>query len=108
MIKRISLVRRKEGMSLEDFTAAWLGEHADLILRMPRLRGYRVDVIRSWQADPEPWDGIGELWFDSREDLEEAFASLADELAANRSSFLSHTSAAIVDEHVIIREPAAP
>lgn len=108
MIKRISLVRRKEGMSLEEFTEHWLGEHADLIRRMPGLRGYRVDVIRSWQAEPEPWDGIGELWFDSREDLDAGFAALAGELAANRDTFLSHSSAAIVDEHVIIREPATP
>ena len=108
MIKRISLVRRKEGMSVDEFTERWLGEHADLIRRMPGLRGYRVDVIRSWQADAEPWDGIGELWFDSEEDLAAGFAALSEELAANRASFLSHTSAAIVDEHVIIREPATP
>lgn len=107
MIKRMSLVRRKEGMSVAEFTERWLGEHAALIREMPGLRGYRLDVVESWQGEPEPWDGIGELWFDSREDLEAAFASMADELAANRATFLSHASAAWVQEHVIVREPAA-
>lgn len=108
MIKRISLVRRREGMSAAEFTEHWLGEHAAIIRDMPGLRGYRLDIVESWQGDPEPWDGIGELWFDSRADLEAAFAAVADVLAADRAKFVSHTSAAYVQEHVIVREPASP
>ena len=108
MIKRISLVRRREGMSIDEFAEAWLGEHAEIIRRMPGLRGYRVDLVRSWLGEPEPWDGGGELWIDSRADHDAGFAAMADELAANRATFLSHSSAAIVEEHVLIREPSAP
>jgi uncharacterized protein (TIGR02118 family) len=104
MIKRVSLVRRREDLSREAFVEHWLGPHAEIIRRMPGLRGYRVDVIRSWVGDAEPWDGVGELWFETREDLDTAFAAVADELAADRASFLAESRAAIVEEHVILRE----
>ena len=39
MIKRVSLVRRKEGMSREDFLAHWMGPHAEIVRHLPGLRG---------------------------------------------------------------------
>jgi uncharacterized protein (TIGR02118 family) len=104
VIKRISLVRRKDGLSVEAFVEHWLGPHAEIIRTMPGLRGYRVDVITDWLGDEERWDGVGELWFDTREDLDAAFAAVADELAADRASFLAEARTAIVEEHVLIPE----
>ena len=37
MIKRVSLVRRKEGMSREDFLAHWMGPHAEIVRPDARL-----------------------------------------------------------------------
>jgi uncharacterized protein (TIGR02118 family) len=104
VIKRISLVRRRDDLDMEAFVDHWLGPHAGIIRRMPRLRGYRVDVIRTWLGDEERWDGVGELWFDTREDLDAAFAAMADELTADRATFLAEARTAIVEEHVLIPE----
>jgi len=71
MITRISLLYRKEGMSLEAFRKHWLEVHAPLASKMPGLRRYVqqdvVDVIGLMKGAhaqlPEP-DGIAEVSFD--------------------------------------------
>ena len=39
MIKRISFIRRKPGMTKEDFFAHLTGPHAAIIRQMPGVRG---------------------------------------------------------------------
>ena len=39
MIKRISLVRRKEGMSREEFLAHWMGPHAEIVRQLHQAEG---------------------------------------------------------------------
>src|SRR5207249_1353232 len=75
VIKRISLVRRKEGMSREEFLAHWMGPHAEIVRRLPGLRGLRFGVVQRWSPEEAAWDGVGELWFDSIEAADAAFAS---------------------------------
>jgi uncharacterized protein (TIGR02118 family) len=108
VIKRITLVRRREGMSREEFARHWTTTHAALALRLPGLRGYRIDVVERWVDEAQPWDGIGEVWFDSEEAMDAAFASLADEFAADRELFIGASARVIVDEHVLLPEQAPP
>jgi len=108
VIKRITLVRRREGMSREDFVRHWTTRHAELALRLPGLRGYRIDLVERWVDDEQPWDGFGEVWFDSEEAMEAAFASLADEFAADRALFIGESARVIVDERVLRPEGTPP
>jgi uncharacterized protein (TIGR02118 family) len=75
MIKRVSLVRRRDGMSREEFLAHWLGPHADIVRQLPGLRGLRFGIVQRWTPDDAAWDGVGELWFDSVEAADAAFAT---------------------------------
>ena len=51
MIKRISFIRRKQGMSEEDFFAHWSGPHADIVRQMPDVRGLRFGRVQSWNPE---------------------------------------------------------
>ena len=67
MIKRVSLVRRREGMSRDEFLAHWTGPHADIVCQLPGLRGLRFGIVEAWTPTEAAWDGVGEVWFDSIE-----------------------------------------
>ena len=97
MIKRISFIRRKEGMSREDFFAHWTGPHADIVRQMPGLRGLRFGRGAKLESRRRPrWDGVGELWFDSIEDARSAFATEPFAVAARRGPAEIHARGAVL------------
>ena len=108
MIKRLSLVRRREGASREEFLAHWMGPHADIVRAMPGVRGLRFGVVQRWTPEEEAWDGVGEIWFDSIEAAEAAFAAEPHRslLAADRASFLGAAQSCFLEEHTVIPPPA--
>jgi uncharacterized protein (TIGR02118 family) len=105
MIKRISLVRRKAGMRTSEFERYWLESHRTLALRLPGLRGYRINFPREWRPAPvDPWDGLAEVWFDSTDAMNAAFDELSAELARDRERFVGEVVSVIVEEHVALAE----
>ena len=102
MIKRISLVARREGMSAEAFRQHWMGPHAAIVRQLPNLRGLRFNPV----IDPSAgeWDGIGELWFDSVADAQSAFQAepVRSLLAEDRPKFLGRNQVYFVTEHTVI------
>jgi len=107
VIKRISLVRRKDGMSREEFLAHWMGPHAEIVRQLPGLRGLRFGVVESWTPADAGWDGVGELWFDSIEAADAAFASepVRSLLTEDRASFLGGMQTCFVEERTVIPPP---
>ena len=107
MIKRVSLVRRKEGLTREEFLAHWMGPHAEIVRQLPGLRGLRFGVVQRWTPEEAGWDGVGEIWFDSIEAAESAFATEphASSLAADRLTFLGAVQACFVEERTVIAPP---
>lgn len=102
MVKLISLIKRKEGMSREEFARWALEEHAPIGKRMPGLREYRMSILRPDQPEAD-FDGVFELWFDSIEALDAAFAS--DVGAQARDDAMAHASARKhlrTEEHLIV------
>ncbi len=94
MIRLVFLLRRKEGMSLEDFQSYWRNEHAPLVAGHARhmnvLRYIQVhalddpmnDAMAAARGGMEPrYDGVAELWWDSEESLGEAMATADGERA---------------------------
>ncbi|MEA2782506.1 MAG: hypothetical protein QOK29_4050 [Rhodospirillaceae bacterium] len=107
MIKRISLLRRKPGLSREEFLAHWMGPHADIVRQLPGLRGLRFGVVQRWSPDDAAWDGVGELWFDSVADAERAFSTepFLGMLVEDRKKFLGEAQWCFVEEHTAVRPP---
>jgi uncharacterized protein (TIGR02118 family) len=107
MIKRVSLVRRLPGLSHEEFVAHWSGPHVDLVRQLPGVRGLRLGVVKDWRPDGTGWDGVGEVWFDSRAAADAAFLAepLATELGRDRALFLGDAQVGFVEEITIVPPP---
>lgn len=107
MIKRISFIRRRDGMSLDEFYAHWTGPHADIVKQMPGLRGLRYCRVERWTPAEAHWDGVGEIWFDSIEAAERAFASepVASLLAEDRKKFMREAQSCFVEEYTAVAPP---
>jgi uncharacterized protein (TIGR02118 family) len=103
MIKRISLVARKPGMSIAEFERHWTGPHIEIVRQMKGLRGIRLNLIEHVEGERE-WDGIGELWFDSIDDARAAFAAepVRSLLAEDRPKFLGGAQVYYVTEETVI------
>jgi uncharacterized protein (TIGR02118 family) len=110
MVKLISLNKRKPGVSREEFSRRWINEHAALASQLPGLRGYRLNLTIGPQSSgnlPDPiYDGIAELWWDSIEAMEEAFADGIGQLAvADADEFFEACVLVYAEEHIIITGP---
>ncbi|MDH3232941.1 MAG: EthD domain-containing protein [Alphaproteobacteria bacterium] len=87
MLKIVFCLRRRAGMSLEDFDAYWRETHAPLVagykdvLRIDRyVQSTRTDsklaeIAAAVRGAPEPYDGVAELWYASWEDLDAGFST---------------------------------
>ncbi|MGE3073696.1 MAG: EthD domain-containing protein [Dehalococcoidia bacterium] len=75
MIKLTYCLRRKPGMTWEEFSEYWRTKHAPLVKERAEILGIRRYVqVRTLQdrslharnnGSPEPFDGIAELWYES-------------------------------------------
>jgi uncharacterized protein (TIGR02118 family) len=113
MIKLIALLKRKPGMSKEEFEKRWLLEHTKLSSKIPGLRGYRINIAINHQPDGddiEPiYDGTAELWWDSLEEMEAAFASQAGIIAGNDADQFCEVRIHIyTEENMVIPGPEYP
>jgi uncharacterized protein (TIGR02118 family) len=104
-VKMICPIRRRTGMSHDDFVDHWLNRHGPLALRHhPGLIRYVANVVDAPLSPDAPHlDGIGELYFARPESLrDEMFDSPAGEAIIRRDieSFISHTSGYLVTEYL--------
>ena len=63
MLKVLSLMKRKEGTSFEEFRRSTRDEHPALAKKIPGMRGYRMNVPLAENKD-SPFDAISEMWWD--------------------------------------------
>lgn len=77
LVKRVSFIKRKAGMSPEEFSQYWRDVHGPLALKIPGLRRYvQCHVLPEVYEQEEPaYDGVAQLWFDTMADLEYAMNS---------------------------------
>jgi uncharacterized protein (TIGR02118 family) len=124
MIKLVFTIRRREGMTREEFQRYWREEHAALVKRVAptlRIRRYVQTHARETALDealagargsgPGVYDGVAELWWDSIEDVvaastsEEGIAA-GRELLEDEQRFidLSRSPIWLGEENVVIGE----
>src|SRR5207245_11185335 len=85
MVKLVSLMKRKQGLSREDFANWAVKEHSPLGLKFPGVRGYHISVLGPDQPETE-FDGVFELWFDDMDSLQNALDSPAGHAARDDRS----------------------
>ncbi len=88
MIKLVFMIRRREGVTREEFHRYWREEHAQLVKRHADVLGIRRYVqthaletslddalAGSRGSSPRQYDGVAELWWDSIDELVRAALS---------------------------------
>jgi uncharacterized protein (TIGR02118 family) len=102
MIKRISLVWKRQELSDAEFRRLWLGEHVDYAKQLPGVREYIIDFVTD--APKGAPSAMATLRFDSREALEAAFSipHLTEGLMRTREQFAEVVQVMIVDEHSVV------
>lgn len=94
MIKLVFTLRRREGMTREEFQRYWREQHAPLVKRhsgtlhirryvQTHARDTDLDGLLAASRSSEPgfYDGVAELWWDNLEDLVAAYSSDAGQAA---------------------------
>ena len=82
MIKIVFCLRRLPGLSTHEFHKYWYEVHAPLVkrhqkvLRIARYVQFRTEhdsitvKLTAFRGSPEPFDGVAEIWYETREALE--------------------------------------
>ncbi len=72
MFKAIIRLTRKDGMTKDGFRDWMLVQHSPLAKQLPGVRRLVFNIVENEDA---PYDGVSELWFDSREAFDAAYAT---------------------------------
>ncbi|HZF04842.1 MAG TPA: EthD domain-containing protein [Patescibacteria group bacterium] len=81
MIKSLSLLTRKPGLTHEQFVRHWMEIHSPLAHEVPGIRRYVQSHIVEERKRPDipstdvEIDGVAELWYDDRESMLRALAT---------------------------------
>ena len=121
VIKLVFCLTRKDGLSREEFQTYWRETHAPLVAeRAEVLRIRRYVQVHSLPAEaqvatrasrnaPEEFDGVAELWWDSRDALAEnasnpAAAKASAELLDDERNFIDLERSPLwwAEEHPIV------
>jgi len=87
MYKVMGIIKRPEGMDFEAFKSWWLKDHAPKVKQWPGLKEYRINLCTT---PDQAFDGVAEVWFESREAMERA----RQPITRNPSRFCVHFPAA--------------
>ena len=111
VLKRMSLLRRREGISPETFAREWREVHGPLVKQMPGIKGYRQNLIQGRESPKGvivshtemPIDGIVELWFDDTESINNAFGSaIGKEKMAHAATFIGEITTFLVETVTVV------
>jgi uncharacterized protein (TIGR02118 family) len=76
MIKYVTVLSRRAGMSREEYSNYWKNTHAPILKEIPGLMGYvQNHALEDLEGNELPYDGFGELYFDSVEAMQAGLAS---------------------------------
>ncbi|MFC4587091.1 EthD family reductase [Sphaerisporangium corydalis] len=98
MLKVISLLKRAENLSHEEFTKWVLQDHVEFARKLPGLRKYTVSVTNE---DGAAYDSVNELYFDDDDARVAAFGSEHGKAAAADAA--AHTTQRV---HLLTTEHA--
>ena len=102
MLKVISLLKRKEDLSFEDFRKWALEEHPPFGKQLPGICHYRMSVLLEDNPDL-PYHAVSEFWFDDNDARMAAFATSEGKAAAEDAA--AHCASRVhllTEEKVII------
>lgn len=112
MIKAITCIKRKPGLSVTDFQAYWRGNHAEVVKGLPGIRRYIQShaLPGGYRKGELVYDGIAEIWIDSVDTLRAWAGSAAyGAVQQDEENFIDREKMLLIltQEHVI-KDGAVP
>jgi uncharacterized protein (TIGR02118 family) len=104
MVKMIAFVKRKEGLSREEFIQRWVVDHTKLS-KILGMKGYRINIALEPQPldNNPPFDGTAEIWWESLEHMQTALASPENVIAAkDTENFCEVLQFVFTEEFVVV------
>jgi len=113
MYKVTTLLKRRPGMSVEDFQRHWLRTHAKVAAGAPGLRRYVQShtLLQGYAKGERAYDGISEMWFDSKAACLAAIddPSYAEGLARDELGFIDPANKVVMPvQSLVIKNGAIP
>lgn len=113
MYKVTTLLKRRPGMSVEDFQRHWREEHARIARAAPGLQRYVQShtLPQGYSKGERAYDGVSEMWFASREAYQaaKADASYAAAVARDETRFVGLSKKVVMPvETNVIKAGAVP
>ncbi len=114
MISRMGIVKRKEGMSTEQFRKHWKDVHAPIVGKMTGIRHYHQSFVVNDQQlgigfaarSPLEMDGLSELWFDDMYSMQQGITSQAEAAQGDLKLFTEGSSPVIaMFKRVVVPKP---
>jgi uncharacterized protein (TIGR02118 family) len=107
MVKVLTFLKRKPGMSVEDFQGYWLTRHPEVVMRLPGVRRYvQSHTLPSAYRKGEPvYDGIAEVWADGTDALRAMTRSPENAgVQADEANFIDRATMGflVTEERVIV------
>ena len=109
MIKSLSLLTRKAGMTKEEFRKVWEAEHAPMVRTVPGVRKYVLTFVLEEPTTANApiqamnVDAVAELWYDDMAALRRAQASPElKAVLANGTKYLGAIKSFITEEVEVI------
>jgi len=100
MYKIVGLLKRPEGMDFEEFKSWWLNEHSQKVKQWPGLKEYRINLCTTPDQD---FDGMAEVWFETKEQMDAAFGTAPGQRARqSATSGSAEIHILLTEEHVIV------
>jgi uncharacterized protein (TIGR02118 family) len=99
----VFLVKKKAGMSPDEFASYWINEHTPLTAQVEGVRAYRCFPFHGGQGGP--FDAIAFISFDDQAAADRALASPAFARAladAEHFQTVEETLSFTADEHIIV------
>jgi uncharacterized protein (TIGR02118 family) len=104
MFKAMILLKRRDDMTFAAFADWWLRDHAPLAATLPNVRGLHFNLIAGDGGGD--FDGVSELWFDSQDDFEAAYATPRGRaVAADSMAHVARRERLFVAEHRVVPAP---
>jgi uncharacterized protein (TIGR02118 family) len=112
MIKVLSLLTRKPGLTHAEFVRHWFDSHARLAHAVPGIRRYVQSHITGTRSRPDiaetdiDVDGIAELWYDDLDSFQRAAATPEMKVLTDDGAlFIGQIKTYIIEERQIIPLP---
>jgi len=72
MIKEIALMKKKQGLSLDEFARYYKETCAPLAVRHVGMKRYVLNFAMSLPSGEQPYDAVAEVWWDDMQSFQAA------------------------------------